>query len=83
MLRSILAASSLIISVGLWLPSQIRILKTKKAQDYSPWSFAFILWLQISSFILASLDHSRSLQWYFAINGANVGIMLALILRFR
>jgi hypothetical protein len=83
MLRSILTTSSLIVSVGLWLPSQIRILKTKKAGDYSPWSFAFILWLQVSSFLIATLDHSRSLQIYFCVNGCNVMAMLILILRFR
>lgn len=83
MLRKFLTASSIALSVVLWLPSQLKILKTGHAADYNPWSFAAILYLQIASLLMARLDRSKSLTWYFAVNGANVAIMLLLILRFR
>lgn len=83
MLRAFLTTTSLLISVVLWLPSQIKIVRKRSAADYNWASFAAILWLQIASFTLAWLDHSRGLECYFAVNGVNVGIMLGLILRYR
>jgi hypothetical protein len=32
---------------------------------------------------MARLDKSKSLSWYFAVNGLNVAIMFLLILRFK
>lgn len=82
-MRQILVSTSLLISIFLWLPSQIKLIRTKSSKDYSAFSLGVILWLQFSSFLIATLDHSRSLQIYFCVNGCNVLAMLILILRFR
>ena len=81
-LKRFLVSTSLAISTFLWLPSQYKIVHTHSARDYNPWSFALILWLQISSFTVAKMDRSVGLMWYYVVNGANVAIMLALILVF-
>ena len=81
--RHFLVVSSLILSFLVWLPSQKKMWRTKSSNDYHVGSFVIILWLQVSSLIVASLDHSRALQLYFAVNGLNVLATFVLILRFR
>lgn len=82
-MKKLLSRSANVISVFLWLPSQVKLLRTHSAKDYNPWSFALILWLQVSCWLVARMDGSKNLQTYYLINGLNVAFMLLLILAFR
>jgi hypothetical protein len=57
-LRKFLATTSIALNATLWLPSQLKILRTGHAADYNPWSFGAILYLQVASLLIAKMDKS-------------------------
>ena len=83
LVRRCLTISNVVISFLLWLPTILRIVQRHSSADISVLTLLLVLWLQIANGIIAYLDRSRSLLWYFALNGLNVLAALLVVVHYR
>ena len=83
LVRRCLTISNVVISFLIWLPTILRIVQRHSSADISVLTLMLVLWLQIASGILAYLDRSRALLWYFSLNGLNVLGALLVVVHYR
>ena len=67
MLRSILLGVGYLMTVGIYVPLFKRMLKRKHTRDYSKESAWFVMLAQVNGFILATAEHSRYFQAWYAV----------------
>lgn len=79
----VLTSINVAVSFFVWLPSWLKILRTRSARDYSMWSLLIILWLQVSNLAIAIVCRAPGLRLYLAVNTAMVALTCALVWRFR
>ena len=82
-MRRVLTVSNIAISFLIWLPTIVRIIQRHSSADISIATLALVLWLQIASGIMAYLDRSRALLWYFSLNGLNVLAALLVVVYYH
>ena len=79
----LLTSINVTVSFFVWLPSWLKILRTRSARDYSMWSLLIILWLQVSNLAIAIIGHAAGLRLYLAVNTAMVAVTCALAWKYR
>ena len=78
-LPAILTAANTVASFFVWLPTWLKVWRTRRAADFSLLSFAIVLYLQFSNLAVALLEGARALACYLAVNAAIVAFTMALI----
>ena len=67
------------ISLIVWLPAWLKIVRTGSANDYALTSLAIILWLQATNLLIAILDKSKNLKFYLLVNTSTVAFTFGMV----
>lgn len=82
MLKTILLAVSMSMTIGIYYPLFKRILKRKATRDFSKTAQTFIMLVQINGFALATAEHAPYLQIWYIIQTILTALNLYFIYRY-
>jgi hypothetical protein len=82
MLKTVLLALGMCMSIGIYVPLFRRILKRKATRDFSKVAQCFICAVQVNGFILATAEHASYLMGWYVLQTILTASQLALIYYF-
>lgn len=82
-LRPILTPINMVVSVFMYVPLFRKILKRKSTADYSITTQALIVFLQVSSLVVAASEHAWYLFAYYIVGFVLTTATLGLVWRYR
>lgn len=82
MLKTILLAISMSMTIGIYYPLFKRMLKRKHTRDFSKTSAWFVMLVQVNGFALATAEHAPFLMVWYVVQTALTATQLIMIGRY-